>query len=160
MPRSLPKPLASLPRPSTRPSSLMTDTSGDWPADFLLTEDGRVEEGVVVLSRSGKIEGRTTGSRRRCSSTGCPGWFIGVSWETGQRLFPCSEGWRYDVETNTVRIMGGGEISARVISPPPLGVAARPRDQWPDGAALRQGKGWRKDYTLKRNSTTSPSCMT
>src|SRR4051794_20186501 len=145
MPRSPPKPPASLPRLSTRPSSPMTDAQGEWPADFPLTDGGRVEEGVVVLSRSGRIEGRTTGSRRRCSSTGCPGWFIGVSWETGQRLFPCSEGWRYDAATNTVRITGGGEISARVISPPPLGVAALPREQWPDPAVLRCGKGWRKN---------------
>ena len=57
---------------------------GVWPAEFTLVEGGRVQEGPLVLSRSGDIEGRTTGSRRRCLSTGRPGWFIGVSWETGR----------------------------------------------------------------------------
>src|SRR3546814_4459419 len=37
---------------------------GRWPADMPLTEDGKVEEGLVVLSRSGEIEGRTTGDRK------------------------------------------------------------------------------------------------
>ena len=115
---------------------------GAWPTDFPLTPEGKVEEGLLALSRSGTIKGRTTGSRRRCSSTGCPGWFIGVSWETGQRLFPCSEGWHYDSRTKTIRITGGGEISARVISPAPLGVDPLPREQWPDRSTLH-GKGWR-----------------
>src|SRR3546814_8469749 len=51
---------------------------GRWPADMPLTEDGKVEEGLVVLSRSGEIEGRTTGARSRCTSIGCPGWFVAV----------------------------------------------------------------------------------
>src|SRR4051812_33762228 len=93
------------------------NSPGVWPAEFPVSEDGTVEEGMVVRSQSGTIEGRTTGARLRCTSTGCPGWFIGVSWETGQRMRPCSEGWRYDPATKTVRITGGGEISARFISP-------------------------------------------
>lgn len=116
---------------------------GEWPAEFPVNADGTVEEGLVVLSRSGTIEGRTTGARLRCSSIGCPGWFIGVSWETGQRMRPCSEGWNFDPTTKTIRITGGGEISARVVSPRPLGTPPRPRDQWPSRASLARGKGWR-----------------
>ena len=97
----------------------------------------------MVRSISGRIEGRTTGARLRCSSTGCPGWFIGVSWETGQRLRPCSQGWRYDSASRTVRVTGGGEISARVVSPAPLGVGPLPRQAWPARASLLRGKGWR-----------------
>lgn len=116
---------------------------GSWPVDFPVTGEGGVEEGLVVWSLSGTIEGRTTGARLRCSSFGCPGWFIGVSWETGQTFRPCSEGWTYDPGTNTVRITGGGEISARVVSPKPLGTPPLPKDQWPSRASLRTRKGWR-----------------
>ncbi len=119
----------------------MNPGSGEWPAAFPLTAGGGVEEGLLVLSQSG-IEGRTTGSRRRCTSTGCPGWFIGVSWETGQVMFPCSQGWRYDPSDRSVRITSG-DISARVVSPRPLGVRPLPRDQWPPRSALRTRKGWR-----------------
>jgi hypothetical protein len=66
-----------------------------------------------VWSLSGTIEGRTTGARLRCLTIGCPGWLIGVSWETGQRFRPCSQGWRFDPVAKTVRVTGGGEISAR-----------------------------------------------
>ncbi|MCU1693465.1 MAG: hypothetical protein JWM64_2556 [Frankiales bacterium] len=114
---------------------------GRWPAAFPLLSDGRVEEGLVVWSQSGEIQGRTTGSRQRCKSTGCPGWLVGVSWETGQCLFPCSEGWSYDSVGQGVRISGGGEISARVICPKPWGIDPRPRQDWPDPASL-QGKGF------------------
>jgi hypothetical protein len=41
------------------------------------------------------------------------------------------------------RITGGGEISARVISPPPLGVDPLPKEEWPTRAALAKRKGWR-----------------
>lgn len=95
---------------------------GQWPREIPLLEQGGVQERLVVWSRSHTIEGRTMGSRRRCSSTGCPGWFIGVSWETGQRLYPCSEGWTYDPGSRMVHITEGGEISALVVSPKPLGV--------------------------------------
>ena len=116
---------------------------GSWPTDFPLTADGKVEEGLVVRSKSGLIEGRTTGARLRCYSTGCPGWFIGVSWETGQRLRPCSQGWTYDPQTRNVRITGGGEISARFVSPAPLGVDPTPRSAWPLRDSLSRGLGWR-----------------
>lgn len=114
-----------------------------WPEDMPFGGDGRIEEGLVVWSRSGTIEGRTTGSRLRCSSIGCPGWFIGVSWETGQSLKPCSQGWCYDPVLKIVRITGGGEISARFVSPPPLGTPPLPREQWPTRESLANGKGWR-----------------
>jgi hypothetical protein len=120
-----------------------SNADGTWPSDFARTSSGRVEEGLCVLSLSGTISGRTTGSRRRCTSIGCPGWFVGVRWETGQLLFPCSEGWRYDAATQTVQITAGGEISARVLSPEPWGIDPRPRDQWPSRAALTRFRGWR-----------------
>jgi len=119
-------------------------STGDigWPEAFPTTGAGGVAEGIPVFSRTGAIEGRTTGSRRKCASAGCPGWFIGVRWETGQMMHICSEGWAYDPATRTVRVTGGGEISARVVSPAPLGTPPLPRDQWPPRSALT-GKGWR-----------------
>jgi hypothetical protein len=123
-------------------SNLDDVTESGWPSAFPVTIEGGVEEGLVVLSRTEGIEGRTTGSRRRCSSANCPGWFIGVKWETGQMMYLCSQGWTYDPTTTTVRITGGGEISARVVSPKPLGPPPLPRHQWPPRSALT-GKGWR-----------------
>jgi hypothetical protein len=54
----------------------------------------------------------------------------------------CSEGWVYDPATQEVRVTGGGEISARYVSPKPLGTPPRPREEWPDPDTLT-GKGWR-----------------
>jgi hypothetical protein len=54
----------------------------------------------------------------------------------------CSEGWVYDPATQEVRVTGGGEISARYVSPTPLGTQPRPREEWPDPDTLT-GKGWR-----------------
>lgn len=116
---------------------------GRWPEDFPLEADGNVAEGLVVWSKSGTIEGRMTGSRQRCASIGCPGWSVAVTWETGQALKACSQGWHYDPETRVTRITGGGEISGRFISPPPLGVEPRPKDEWPTRATLEKRKGWR-----------------
>jgi hypothetical protein len=116
---------------------------GEWPADFPVDAAGRIEAGLVVRSLSGEIEGRTTGARLRCSSLGCPGWFIGVTWETGQLLKPCSEGWHYDARSKSIRITAGGEISARFISPAPLGPPPLPREEWLDRAELQRRKGWR-----------------
>ena len=129
--------------PSRRRTQDHKNSPGRWPADFPLDEAGKVAEGLVVLSKSGELEGRTTGARLRCTSVGCPGWFIGVTWETGQSLRPCSAGWKYDPETKTIRITGGGEISARFISPGPLGVEPLPKEEWPTRAALAKRKGWR-----------------
>ena len=117
--------------------------AGPWPEEFPVAPHGRVERGLVVRSLSGKIEGRTTGGRRPCISLGCPGWFIGVKWETGQQMHICSEGWRYDPATKEVRVAGGGEISARFVSPKPLGVAPLPRSEWPSRSEL--GPAWRTE---------------
>jgi hypothetical protein len=115
-----------------------------WPANLPpLVAAGGIEEGLRVFSISGRIEGRTTGSRRRCSSTGCPGWFIGVRWETGQLMFICSQGWRWHPAARVVRVHSGGEISARYVSPKPLGTRPIPEDQWPERSALRKWAGWR-----------------
>jgi hypothetical protein len=116
---------------------------GPWPTSFATLPDGSVDEGVVAWSLSGSIEGRTTGNRRPCISIGCPGWFIGVRWETGQLLFICSEGWAYDDASHSVRVTGGGEISARFVAPEPLGTPLRPQAEWPDLDTLRRFKGWR-----------------
>jgi hypothetical protein len=109
---------------------------GDWPTDFPVTSDGGVREGIVVWSLSGTIEGRTTGSRLPCRWRQCDGWFIGVRWETDQLLYICSKGWRYDARTRTVRVVDGGEISARFVSPAPLGEPPVPREEWPARSAL------------------------
>lgn len=116
---------------------------GRWPPNFPIDADGKVAEGLVVKSLSGDIEGRTTGSRRPCLTHTCPGWFITVNWETGQLMHICSEGWRYDPTTNSIRVVGGGEISARFVSPPPLGTPPLPRDAWPSRTDLLRRKGWR-----------------
>jgi hypothetical protein len=116
---------------------------GPWPDAFPVLADGRVEEGLVVWSRSGAIEGRTTGARLPCTSHGCPGWFVGVRWETGQLMRICSEGWRYDPDEAVVRVTGGGEISARFVAPAPEGTPPAPREEWPDRATLARWYGWR-----------------
>lgn len=132
------------PKPASKTRAAVHKASpGRWPEDFPLDAAGKVEEGLVVKSKSGELEGRTTGARQRCSSIGCPGWFVAVTWETGQALRPCSEGTHYDAETKTIRITAGGEISARFVAPSPLGVDPLPREEWPTRAALSKRKGWR-----------------
>ena len=116
---------------------------GPWPENFPLLPDGKVEEGLAVWSKSKKIEGRTTGSRRPCLSTECDGWFIGVRWETGQMMYPCSKGWTYDPLRRGISVTGGGEISARFVSPVPEGVTPLPKEEWPPRDALKKGNGWR-----------------
>lgn len=114
-----------------------------WPSWLEVDDEGRVPEGLVVRSRSGEIEGRTTGARRRrCAAKGCPGWFLTVSWETGQIMHICSEGWAVDPMGGGIRVTGGGEISARFVSPRPLGTPPAPRDEWPAPGELT-GRGWR-----------------
>ena len=114
-----------------------------WPKSFDVLDHGKVEEGLTVLSLSGVVEGRTTGNRRKCLVTECPGWFIEVIWETGQRMWPCSEGWHFDSDSKTVSIIGGGEISARFITPKPLGTNPAPRNTWPTRSELARKRGWR-----------------
>lgn len=132
------------PKPSTKSRVQVHKASpGRWPADFPLTGDGKVEEGLVVRSKSGELEGRTTGARQRCTVIGCPGWSVAVTWETGQAVRSCSEGSHYDVATKVIRITGGGEISARFVSPPTLDVEPLASEEWPTRAALAKRKGWR-----------------
>ena len=114
-----------------------------WPKMLPYLSDNQIEEGIRLLSVSGTIEGRTTGSRRKCSAKACPGWFIGVLWETGQQMYLCSEGWHYNAESHQIDVIGGGEISARFVSPKPLGVPPLPRNEWPDRQSLAHRKGWR-----------------
>ena len=114
-----------------------------WPQLLPCSSENQIEEGITLLSLSGTIEGRTTGSRRKCSARNCPGWFIGVLWETGQQMYICSEGWHYDAQNHQIDVIGGGEISARYVSPKPLGVPPLPRDEWPDRELLAHRKGWR-----------------
>ena len=114
-----------------------------WPRMLPYSSEKQIKEGIPLFSVSGNVEGRATGSRRKCISGKCPGWFIGVLWESGQQMYICSEGWHYDYKNNRIVVIGGGEISARVISPKPLGVSPLPRDEWPDRDALARRKGWR-----------------
>ena len=118
-----------------------------WPKDFLLIDDRTVHEGILVRSLSQKIEGRTTGSRRKCASKKCPGWFVGVLWETGQQMYLCSEGWHFARHSPDdelcIWIIGGGEISARFVSPKPLGVGPLDKKEWPTKKELLSRKGWR-----------------
>lgn len=118
------------------------NTSDGWPISLPVTESGRIAVGLVFRSLSGAIEGRSTGGRRRCPAHGCPGWLVGVLWETGQQLHVCSEGWHHDPESCELRIVGGGEISARFVSPPPLGVPPRPRREWPPRSQLERRPAW------------------
>ena len=127
----------------------MSSSDDGWPGGFPVTAAGTVAEGIPVFSRTEGIEGRTTGSRRKCASAGCAGWFIGVRWETGQMMYVCSEGWTYDRANRIVRITGGGEISARVVSPKPLGTPPLRREEWPPRSALT-GKGWRRARSRQR----------
>lgn len=113
-----------------------------WPKHFPFINE-KVQEGIVVKSLSADIEGRTTGSRRPCTSTDCPGWFITVRWETGQLMHICSEGWQFDPSVNEVRVTGGGEISARFVSPKPLGTPPLPKGEWPARDQLKRRAGWR-----------------
>jgi hypothetical protein len=132
--------------------------AGPWLQAFPLVPSGEVAEGLVVWSLLGLVEGRTTGSRRPCSSHGCPGWFIGVNWETGQpTMHICSEGWTYDAASRSVRITGGGEISARFVSPKPLGVPPLPRWEWPPRATLAHRKGWRVAAAAAKADRHAPS---
>ncbi|MGQ0433111.1 MAG: hypothetical protein ACT452_11975 [Microthrixaceae bacterium] len=132
------------PKPSTKSRvQLHKANPGRWPADFPLDETGKVEEGLVVWSKSGAIEGRTTGARARCTIIGCPGWTVAVTWETGQALKPCSEGTTYDPETKVIRITGGGELTGRIVTPPDLEVEVLAKEEWPARAALAKRKGWR-----------------
>jgi hypothetical protein len=87
-----------------------------WPKEFAVIHDGAVREGIRIVSLNGIVEGRTTGSMRKCAADKCPGWFVGIIWESGQLMYLCSEGWHYSPELDQLAIVGGGEISARFIN--------------------------------------------
>ena len=114
-----------------------------WPSRLFVTDDSEIDEGIHVRSLNRELEGRTTGSRRPCAAHGCPGWFVGVLWESGQQMYICSEGWHYNPTTREIEVIGGGEISARFISPKPLGTPPLPRTEWPSREELLKRRGWR-----------------
>ena len=114
-----------------------------WPARLFMSDDSTIDEGIHVRSLNRALVGRTTGSRRPCAAHGCPGWFVGVLWESGQQMYICSEGWHYNPTTREIEVIGGGEISARFISPKPLGTPPLPREEWPAREELTKRQGWR-----------------
>jgi hypothetical protein len=58
----------------------------------------------------------------------------------------CSEGWKFDSVTGEIRVVGGGEIAARFVSPKPFVVDSLPKGQQPSRDALKSGKGLRTDH--------------
>ena len=114
-----------------------------WPKNFSLLAPNKVREGIEVKSLTGTIIGGTTGNRKKCVANKCPGWFVEIIWETGQTFWPCSEGWHYDSESDCISIIGGGEISARFVTPKPLGRQPSPREEWPSKKELNKMRGWR-----------------
>jgi hypothetical protein len=110
-----------------------------WPKEFAMIHDEAVQEGLRMKSLTGAYEGRTTGSRSKCSAKGCPGWFIGILWESGDQTYLCSQGWHYDAENQELEIIGGGEITGRFVTPREI----LPRSEWPTRESLLQRKGWR-----------------
>lgn len=113
-----------------------------WPVALAVDGEDRVPVGIAVRSLSGDIEGRTTGGRRRCAATNCTGWDVSVSWETGQDTRICSAGWHYDPAACELRIVGGGEITARVATDPSALVLPRPRASWPQREVLLANPAW------------------
>lgn len=113
-----------------------------WPSALATLDDARITEGLTVRSLSGWIEGRTTGGRYPCPSNTCNGWLVGVVREDGQERRICTMGWHYDPDARELRIVGGGEVSARFVTPAPLGPPPRPRDQWPSRDELSTRAGW------------------
>lgn len=128
----------------------MTITRDTWPKNFPMADDGKVQSGIPVWSLpvevdgfTGRIEGRTTGSRRPCAAPSCGGWFIGVKWETGQQMYPCSRGWTYESESGEVHLTKGSGLSTTVaVDRTSTRAAAPPKSEWPNRADL--GPSWRK----------------
>jgi hypothetical protein len=114
-----------------------------WPSRLFMSDESLIDVGIPVRSLNRELEGRTTGSRRPCAAHGCPGWFVGVLWESGQQMYICSQGWHYNPTTREIEVIGGGEISARYISPKPLGTPPLPRNEWPSREELLKRRGWR-----------------
>ena len=88
-----------------------------------LKEHPEIPEGIPVLSRNGAIRGRSLGLGQLCPARGCietygPRWQLGVEWETGQTTVICDVGWvRRHAPVDHVRIIAGGEITARFVTP-------------------------------------------
>jgi hypothetical protein len=61
---------------------------------------------------------------------------------TPQQLHICSEGWHFDPDSLELRIVGGGEISARFVTPRPFGEPPLPKSEWPSRAELLKRKAW------------------
>lgn len=120
----------------------LTLTRDGWPTMLSVGPGGGISVGLTFRSLNGTLEGRTTGGRRRCPANSCPGWLVGVLWESGQTLHICSEGWHYDPKDKELRVVGGGEISARFVSPPPLGTPPLPREQWISRDELKLRPAW------------------
>lgn len=117
-------------------------TDDNWPVHFPTQSDGTVLVGLTCRSIDGSIEGRTTGRRRRCPSSTCQGWLVEVRWEDGQLLQICTEGWHFNPESMELQVVGGGQISARFVSPEPLGRSPLPRNEWPSTLELKRFPGW------------------
>ena len=114
----------------------------DWPSALAVGDDGRIPVGMVVRSLNRAVEGRTTGGRRRCPAAQCTGWDVSVAWESGQDTRICSEGWHFDPESRELRIVGGGEITARVVADPSQDVQPLPRSKWPSREVLLTHPAW------------------
>jgi len=99
-------------------------------------------DAVEVRSLSSAIEGRTTGGRRRCPAAHCGGWDVSVAWETGQGTRICTEGWHFDPVSRELRIVGGGEITARVAVDHVTDVPPLPRAKWPAKEVLLTHPAW------------------
>lgn len=117
-------------------------TEDAWPVTLSVGDDGSLATGMVVRSLNGLVEGRTTGGRRRCPAPYCGGWDVSVSWESGQDIRICSEGWHFDPVSRELRIVGGGEITARTAGNPTPDVRPLPRDAWPSREVLRTHPAW------------------
>ena len=55
-----------------------------------------IEPGTPVVSRDGKLRGKTNRKHFRCRMDGCFGWRIAVKWPGGKWTYPCSKGMEYD----------------------------------------------------------------
>ena len=117
-------------------------TNDGWPIALAVDDDGRIPIGMVVRSLSSAIEGRTTGGRRRCPAAHCGGWDVSVAWETGQGTRICTEGWHFDPVSRELRIVGGGEITARVAVDHVTDVLPLPRAKWPAKEVLLTHPAW------------------
>lgn len=50
------------------------------------------KKAITVLSRDGRLTGKTTGGQRQCQMEGCTGSRIGVRWKDGTLTYPCTHG--------------------------------------------------------------------